>query len=461
MAVYTIVVVLVTLTVPFLAGGAARRGGTLLLPRAAARRGVEDAAAAAVARSDAEAAKATAEQRPEQQQAQSADEQQQQHAAGATRSSAPPPGGSASKDAAHGPDCSRSGNEVGAAPAAAAARHDPAKQPEQLSLVLDDGTPTLPPPRAAGSGVFAPAALQLDRGCLQDVPEGDAPARARDQQRQQQPRHPPSVGAIGRVASMRSASFLRASAGLVGGLQRSFSRGSSGLGRSLSRSSTFVALTWAFPTGWQPQLGGGAAAAASTHDASPSGPRWWRQLRRGWAAFLAHPAVNLPLGASIAGIACAAVGPLRGLLVAEQAALHWLYLGLGWVGAAAAPLATLQIGAELMQAAPGGAPVKVPWRQQAAATAIAIGVKLVAVPLANVALLRRAGLAALVPPGDTVYQLLMLVEGAVPAAVTLLVTCSRVYPDIRPLARILWWQYVASLLTLPAFLVWFLWLLGV
>lgn len=81
------------------------------------------------------------------------------------------------------------------------------------------------------------------------------------------------------------------------------------------------------------------------------------------------------------------------------------------------------------------------------------------VPLINVALLQVAGLARLVPATDEVYQLLMLVEASVPAAVTLLVVCSRVYPDIRPLSSMLFWQYVASLFTLPAFLVWYLYML--
>lgn len=74
----------------------------------------------------------------------------------------------------------------------------------------------------------------------------------------------------------------------------------------------------------------------------------------------------------------------------------------------------------------------------------------------NVGLLRTAGLSRLVPETDSVYQLLMLVEASVPAAVTLLVVCSRVYPDIRPLSSMLFWQYVASLFTLPVFLVWYL-----
>lgn len=81
------------------------------------------------------------------------------------------------------------------------------------------------------------------------------------------------------------------------------------------------------------------------------------------------------------------------------------------------------------------------------------------VPLVNIALLRLGGLSKLVPQTDKVYQLLMLVEAAVPAAVTLLVVCSRVYPDIRPLSSMLFWQYVASLFTLPAFLVWYLYML--
>lgn len=80
-------------------------------------------------------------------------------------------------------------------------------------------------------------------------------------------------------------------------------------------------------------------------------------------------------------------------------------------------------------------------------------------PLLSIALLRLAGMATLVPATDSVYQLLMLVQGAVPAAVTILVTCSRVYPDIRVLSRMLFWQYVCALVTLPAFLVWFLYML--
>jgi len=78
------------------------------------------------------------------------------------------------------------------------------------------------------------------------------------------------------------------------------------------------------------------------------------------------------------------------------------------------------------------------------------------VPLINVGLLLPGGLSKLAPAGDTVYHLLLLVEACVPAAVTLLVVCGRIYPDIRPLSKMLFWQYVASLITLPAFLIWFM-----
>jgi hypothetical protein len=73
-------------------------------------------------------------------------------------------------------------------------------------------------------------------------------------------------------------------------------------------------------------------------------PAWLQRLLSLCTAVLDHPVVNLPLGATIVGIACAAIGPVRGLLVNELAPLHWVWLSLGWVGAAAAPLATMQIG---------------------------------------------------------------------------------------------------------------------
>ncbi|KAF6251982.1 auxin efflux carrier [Scenedesmus sp. NREL 46B-D3] len=273
-------------------------------------------------------------------------------------------------------------------------------------------------------------------------------------------------------ASHRSSSrLLQAGQSLLGSFSASFSRG-------LRRSESIVALAWTYPLGWQRERTAAApAAAAATQQrqecqqqqqgrAEQGAPRYQRYvprrlavLLRCCAAVLDHPAVNVPLGATVLGVACAAVGPVRGLLVDELAPLHWLWLALGWVGAAAAPLATMQIGAELMQAAPVELGMHVPRRVQWTATAIAIGVKLLLVPLLNVALIRTAGMHTLVPAEDKVYQLLLLVEAAVPAAVTLLVVCGRVYPDIRPLSQMLFWQYVASLVTLPAFLVWFMYML--
>jgi predicted permease len=60
-----------------------------------------------------------------------------------------------------------------------------------------------------------------------------------------------------------------------------------------------------------------------------------------------------------------------------------------------------------------------------------------------------------------VYKLVVLLEAAVPGAVTLLVVCMRVYPDIAPLSQMLFWQYVASAVTLPLMLIWFLGMPGV
>eukprot|EP00775_Hariotina_reticulata_P004056 gene4056-4303_t len=66
-------------------------------------------------------------------------------------------------------------------------------------------------------------------------------------------------------------------------------------------------------------------------------------LGRVYRSVLDHPVVNLPLGATLAAVACAIVDPVRKLLVDELAPLHWLWLGLNWVGAASAPLGIIQI----------------------------------------------------------------------------------------------------------------------
>jgi hypothetical protein len=89
-------------------------------------------------------------------------------------------------------------------------------------------------------------------------------------------------------------------------------------------------------------------------------PHWLAVLLRCCRAVLAHPAVNVPLGATLLGIACAAVGAVRGLLVDELAPLHWLWLSLTWVGAAAAPLATMQIGGSHWLAVQAGARIMMP-----------------------------------------------------------------------------------------------------
>ena len=41
-----------------------------------------------------------------------------------------------------------------------------------------------------------------------------------------------------------------------------------------------------------------------------------------------------------------------------------------------------------------------------------------------------------------------------------MVVCSRIYPDVRPLSKLLAWQYAASMVTMPVLLVWFLSIIG-
>lgn len=289
--------------------------------------------------------------------------------------------------------------------------------------------------------------------------------------------HPPAAAAHSFTSYTSSSQLLRHGRQLLGSFSRGFRHSFT---KNLQRSNSLVQLVWDYPRGWHrnrhkdvpdvPDRDLDASGLPSDLRNSSCWRYWPKEGPLGnavqkvlscYRVVMAHPAVNLPLGATIAGIACAAVGPVRSVLVDDLAPLHWLWLGLSWIGAAAAPLATLQIGAELVQGAPVDNSMQVSKRAQWSATIIAIIVKLIVVPLINVVLLRNAGLATLVPASDTVYQLLLLVEGAVPAAVTLLVVCSRVYPDIRPLSKMLFWQYVASLITLPAFLVWFMYLLDI
>lgn len=77
------------------------------------------------------------------------------------------------------------------------------------------------------------------------------------EQRQQQQEHvfshQPYVGGVDSFSSHRSSSFLLSSRQLFGSFSRSFSRG---VNRGLRRSASFVQLVWSYPTGWQPQRRG-------------------------------------------------------------------------------------------------------------------------------------------------------------------------------------------------------------
>jgi MFS family permease len=90
-----------------------------------------------------------------------------------------------------------------------------------------------------------------------------------------------------------------------------------------------------------------AALSPAAWAAAP--PLWAARACAAWHALLAHPVVNLPLGATVAGVACSAVGPVRSALVLELAPLQWLWRSLAFTGSASAPLATMQIGAQQQQ----------------------------------------------------------------------------------------------------------------
>jgi hypothetical protein len=413
-SVYTIVVVLVTLVVPFLFK---RPPDTLLLPRS----------------------RSEEQQRHEQQQEQQQERQEQHH------------GERDEQQRRRQRDQEERGSEDGSEGGDTQARRHHKEQPHAVACVLasahrvapdDDGAPPagLPdahsaaltaapeagrrggpafwgPDAAADSGppglVAIASVSSLADDChvfeLDAAEDGAAlpPAAAH----RDYAHHPLQHQQFDSFASHRSGShLLQQGRQLWGSFSRSLGRSFS---RGLRRSNSRVQLVWTFPSGWQPARSGGAAAAAAPPPArQPDGravaaapaaavppprglreswrraraavgppPRWVQAAVLSWRAVYAHPVVNLPLGATIVGLACAAVGPVRKLLVDDLAPLHWLWSSLVWVGAASAPLATMQIGAELLQGPPvvASSRMRVSRRSKVVATAISIVVKLILV----------------------------------------------------------------------------------
>ena len=75
---------------------------------------------------------------------------------------------------------------------------------------------------------------------------------------------------------------------------------------------------------------------------------WLPPLLQQWqevcVRVLQHPMVNRPVAATLVALAVAAVDPVRNLFVVELQPLNWLWRSLAWMGAACAPLATMQMG---------------------------------------------------------------------------------------------------------------------
>jgi hypothetical protein len=126
--------------------------------------------------------------------------------------------------------------------------------------------------RSNDAGATDVTAARVDRGCpafdgLQGT-VGLPPVHHQQgdrQQQQQQQGHEfstqPSLGGLDSFSSHRSSSFLLShSRQLFGSFSRSVSRG---VNRSIRRSASFVQLVWSYPTGWQPQRRGQTHRARS------------------------------------------------------------------------------------------------------------------------------------------------------------------------------------------------------
>jgi len=194
-------------------------------------------------------------------------------------------------------------------------------------------------------------------------------------------------------------------------------------------------------------------------------------------------ALNPPMFASLAAVGTVVTPGARSFLIGDEAPLGFATDAMRLVGQAATPLSMVVLGAELafshIRSRPGysgsleGSGIQPKGQQQhpAATTSAAhatirspnlparavAGVsfqRLVVSPLLAVALM--AGFAALLPPGslhdDPLCRFVMLVEGATPSAMNLVLICMMQGVDPGPCARTLFYQYLLSVLTLTVWI---------
>ena len=183
---------------------------------------------------------------------------------------------------------------------------------------------------------------------------------------------------------------------------------------------------------------GNSSANGALPVASAPG-RAWLRVRR--AATLCGDALPRPSRASLLGLVVG-VTPLRHLLVTEGAPLRWVLDAMDLIGAGAVPLVIFVLGATLSDG-PAGAGGAMPVRT-------IVGVlfaKLVVVPSLTLALLMCCVRVGLVPLGDGLLPLTLLIVGASPTAMNINVIATLQGTGQREVASIMFYQYLLAIIS--------------
>ncbi|KAI3433898.1 hypothetical protein D9Q98_003700 [Chlorella vulgaris] len=207
-----------------------------------------------------------------------------------------------------------------------------------------------------------------------------------------------------------------------------------------------------------PVVTGGRGPSAVDEAGPAAGPASWRQ--RSWSRL--PPALQtagrylgrvawgqlfpLPSQAAILAIVCGCIPAVKALFFGPNPPLRMLSEACDALGAGLIPVATPMLGAVLYRAAGGGS--RMPLR-------VTLGVlftKLILHPALMTLLVVAALSLRLFTPPDALFLLTLLLSNATPTAINLQTLMVLYRHGEAEMSTLLYWQYLASALTVPAYM---------
>lgn len=188
--------------------------------------------------------------------------------------------------------------------------------------------------------------------------------------------------------------------------------------------------------------GGGKTAAGGGASLPLRCAHWaWQYLKAvDWGA-----AFPLPSQAAILGIAVGCIPPVKALLYAPRPALRVLAEALDTLGAGLIPTTIPLLGAVLYRG-PGAS------RLPLHVTAAVLLVRLVLQPMLSTALILAALRLRLFASPDPMFLLILLLSNATPTAINIQTLTVLYRVGEAEMATMLFWQYIAAVLTLPVWM---------